>query len=86
MEMYLFQIVAEVILDIDCTILCDCPFYMVKLLIASYFNFMLRNNYLWLLHLFKIGVRDKTQITFNSGIGVIFGVKKYADRLLKACL
>ena len=29
------------------------------------------------------GVRDKTTITFNSAIGVIFGVKKYAERLMK---
>ena len=28
-------------------------------------------------------MRDKTRISFNSGIGVIFGVKKYAERLLK---
>jgi sulfide:quinone oxidoreductase len=29
------------------------------------------------------GVRDKTHITYNSAIGVIFGVKKYANELLK---
>ena len=28
-------------------------------------------------------MRDKTRISFYSGIGVIFGVKKYAERLLK---
>ncbi|XP_003382833.1 PREDICTED: sulfide:quinone oxidoreductase, mitochondrial-like [Amphimedon queenslandica] len=28
-------------------------------------------------------VRDKTRITYNSAIGVIFGVKKYANELLK---
>ena len=29
------------------------------------------------------GVRGKTNITFNTSLGVIFGVKKYAERLLK---
>ncbi|XP_060582923.1 sulfide:quinone oxidoreductase, mitochondrial-like [Ruditapes philippinarum] len=29
------------------------------------------------------GVRDKTKIMFNTSLGVIFGVKKYAERLLK---
>lgn len=28
-------------------------------------------------------MRDKTHITYNSAIGVIFGVKKYANELLK---
>lgn len=29
------------------------------------------------------GIRDKTDITYNTALGVIFGVKKYAERLLK---
>lgn len=29
------------------------------------------------------GVRDKTTITYNTPLGVIFGVKKYADSLMK---
>ncbi|KAH3853129.1 hypothetical protein DPMN_095651, partial [Dreissena polymorpha] len=30
----------------------------------------------------KHGVRDKTKVMYNSALGVIFGVKKYAERLL----
>ena len=29
------------------------------------------------------GLRDKTTITYNTPLGVIFGVKKYADSLMK---
>ena len=29
------------------------------------------------------GVRDKTTVMYNSALGVIFGVKKYADALMK---
>jgi len=28
------------------------------------------------------GVRDKTKILYNTSLGVIFGVKKYADSLM----
>lgn len=31
----------------------------------------------------KNGVRDQTKITFNTSLGVIFAVKKYAERLLQ---
>ncbi|KAL4237657.1 hypothetical protein ACF0H5_002371 [Mactra antiquata] len=31
----------------------------------------------------KHGVRDKTTMLYNTSLGVIFGVKKYAERLLK---
>ena len=31
----------------------------------------------------KAGVRDNCTIMYNTALGVIFGVKKYADRLLK---
>jgi len=31
----------------------------------------------------RAGIRDKVNITFNSSLGVIFGVKKYADALWK---
>ena len=31
----------------------------------------------------QAGVRDRTTITYNTALGVIFGVKKYAERLLK---
>ncbi|XP_060582922.1 sulfide:quinone oxidoreductase, mitochondrial-like [Ruditapes philippinarum] len=31
----------------------------------------------------KHGVRDKTEILYNTSLGVIFGVKKYAESLLK---
>lgn len=31
----------------------------------------------------KNGVRDRTTVIYNTSLGVIFGVKKYAERLLK---
>ena len=36
--------------------------------------------------LIQNNVRDKTNVTYNSAIGVIFGVKKYANQLLKVSL
>ena len=30
------------------------------------------------------GVRDRTKITYNTALGVIFAVKKYAEQLLQA--
>ena len=32
---------------------------------------------------FQSGVRDKTNIYYKTSLGVIFGVKKYAERLEK---
>lgn len=32
---------------------------------------------------FQNGVRDKVTVLYNTALGVIFGVKKYAERLLK---
>ena len=36
-----------------------------------------------LINCFQNGVRDRTDITYKTSIGVIFGVKKYAERLEK---
>jgi len=33
----------------------------------------------------KNGIREKSDIIFNSGMGSIFAVKKYADQLAKIC-
>ena len=39
------------------------------------------------LPILQAGVRDKTTISYNTALGVIFGVKKYAERLQKViCL
>ena len=42
-----------------------------------------KNIYYYYVNFLQNGVRGKTNITFNTSLGVIFGVKKYAERLLK---
>nr|XP_054498476.1 sulfide:quinone oxidoreductase, mitochondrial isoform X4 [Agelaius phoeniceus] len=40
-------------------------------------------NYVWLENDIRTGKRSKANIIFNTSLGVIFGVKKYADALLE---
>ena len=46
------------------------------------FDLFERNSF-YMLFFWQNGVRDKVTVLYNTALGVIFGVKKYAGRLLK---